>query len=88
MTALLYHHRDSGDPVIEVEYLDKTVQRLVTSDLTAKEILEKVQTKAYEMETEEVLKKAGATGIKLESTWLTNKGRERDMGVVQRVPRQ
>lgn len=74
--------------MIEVEYLDKTVQRLVTSDLTAKEILEKVQTKAYEMETEEVLKKAGATGIKLESTWLTNKGRERDMGVVQRVPRQ
>lgn len=79
--------RNSGEPTVEVEYQDKTVQKIQTSELKVQQILDMVESRALEMETAEILKRGGFEGEKLYSNWNASRSK-RDIGYAEKIPRQ
>ena len=77
-----------SEPIIEIEYENKNVERMVTSNMTITQILERVQNIAQEMDTAAKLKAAGLEGQKLVSPWLQSAGKEEGVGNSARIPRQ
>ena len=80
--------RVKSEPIIEIEYENKSVERIVTSNMSITQILELVQNKAQEMDTAAKLKAAGIDGQKLISPWLQTNGKEQGVGQSAHIPRQ
>lgn len=78
----------NGEPSIEIEYENKSVETISTSKMNIAQILDLVQSKAQEMETAGKLKAAGIGAEKLRSTWLEMPGKEREVGSAAHIPRQ
>lgn len=77
-----------SDPFVEIEYDNKSVERIETARLTVHQLLELVQSKAEEMDTAAKLAAAGLRGQRLDSGWMKEMGREREIGTVEFIPRQ
>jgi hypothetical protein len=74
---------DGGEPFVEVVFTNKLSDKVMTGDLTAPQIVEKIQERSQAMEADEILKKVGLSKAKLEVT----PGMERyQTGVQTRVP--
>jgi hypothetical protein len=80
--------RVKSEPIIEIEYENKNVERMVTTDMTITQILERVESKAQEMEMAAKLKQAGLEGQRLETPWMQHMGKETAVGSTAHVPRQ
>ena len=61
-----HHLLSSGDPFLEIEYTNNEKARLLTAPLSEKEIISQITEKCLTIETEEVLRKAGLLGVKLD----------------------
>ena len=84
-----YFCRVKSEPIIEIEYENKSVERIVTSNLSITQILDLVQNKAQEMDTATKLKAAGIDGQKLVSPWMQSAGKEQQgVGSTAFIPRQ
>ena len=66
----------------------KAVERVATAKLTIQQILEVVQNKAEELDTGAKLQAAGLREARLETSWLSGMGKEREMGKAAFIPRQ
>lgn len=60
------HMLSEGEPYVDIEYTNNEKDRLQTASMSEKEILTLIKEKCLVIETDEVLKKAGLSGIKLE----------------------
>lgn len=86
--SMFLPRRVKSEPIIEIEYENKNVERIVTTGMTINQILERVQSKAQEMEMTAKLKQAGLDGQKLDSPWLQHMGKETSVGSSAHIPRQ
>lgn len=74
---------DGGDPYVEVVFTNKLSDKVMVGNLTAPQIIEKIQERSQSMESDEILKKVGINKAKLEVA----SGAERfQTGVQTRVP--
>ena len=89
-----HHHpapsrRVGGAPFVEVQYEStKAVERIATAGLTIQQILEVVQNKAEELDTGAKLQAAGLKETRLQTSWLSGTGKEREVGKAAFIPRQ
>ncbi len=87
--SFFFIDRVKSEPIIEIEYENKSVERIVTSNLSITQILDLVQNKAQEMDTATKLKAAGIDGQKLDSTWgQFDKDPQKTVGTTAFIPRQ
>jgi hypothetical protein len=79
-----------GEPTIEIEFDNNQSQVIATKDLSIKQILSLVESKAEEMDTANKLKAAGFQGQQLTSNWSAGNGRSKSegLGSVHKIPRQ
>lgn len=65
---------------MQIEYNNKEKDRIMTADLTVQQILNRIKTTSETMDTNQQLKTAGYSELKLDSNWNATSGRERDCG--------
>lgn len=80
--------RLKGDPKVEIEYDNKEVTKLETSEMTVDDIVNIVKNRADEMEMNAQLKAAGLSGYTFSSTWNRNTKSKDFVGSAHKIPRQ
>lgn len=75
--------RTAGACCIDVEFTNRQRERILTSELTADQIFEKINEKSQVLESQEILKKVGMSTSRLESGWGSNAHKT---GVSKRIP--
>ena len=76
--------RLAGDPLVFVEYSNKTRETIRAKGLNALEIIRKIREHSQEADTKEMLNKAGLEGTQLQSNW--GSAQEHNPGTTQKVP--
>jgi len=80
--------RLKGDPVVEIEFDNKEVTRLETSDMNVNEIVQVIKSRAEEMDMQEKLKSAGLSDKKFETSWVAGTKSHEIAGMKRHIPRQ
>ena len=73
---------------MEIEFDNKEVTRLATSDKNVNEIVQVIKNRAEEMGMQEKLKSAGLSDKKFESSWLAGTKSHEIAGMKKHIPRQ
>ena len=58
-----------GEPFVEVVFTNKLSDRVMTGDLTAPQIVEKIQERSQTMDSDEILKKVRIQQLRWCMTW-------------------